>query len=52
MEISNIKKILPESEAKISTTEEESPTVEKDYRDLENSLTDWDAEQNQSGRHK
>jgi hypothetical protein len=24
----------------------------KDERDSENSLTDWDAEQNQSGRHK
>lgn len=24
----------------------------KDYRDLENSVTDWNAEQNQSGRHK
>ena len=26
--------------------------VEKDGRDLEDSLKDWNAEQNQSGRHK
>jgi hypothetical protein len=24
----------------------------RDFRDLENSLTDWNAEQNQSGRNK
>ena len=44
----NPTKSNPKSE---KATEKEVPEV-KDYRDLENSLTDWNAEQNQSGRQK
>jgi len=39
------------SAEKEKATAKEVPEV-KDYRDLENSLTDWNAEQNQSGRQK
>ena len=52
MKISNTKKVLTTS--KLAEKEPETKEVSdvKDNRDLENSLTDWNAEHNQSGRHK
>jgi hypothetical protein len=52
MKISTSSKIkaLPLSETK-EPSKKKAPE-EKDARDLEHSLTDWNAEHNQSGRHK
>lgn len=53
MKISTVKKLIAK---KSSSTTKKRPTKTlaevKDVRDLENSLTDWNAEHNQSGRHK
>lgn len=52
MKISSTQKTRTKSTAKTEkATEKEVPEV-KDYRDLDDSLTDWNAEQNQSGRQK
>ena len=40
------------SKSKSKEVPEKKVLKKKDYRDLENSLTDWNAENNQSGRHK
>ena len=50
----NSKPTKTPAESKLSekkSSEKEVSDVE-DNRDLENSLTDWNAEHNQSGRHK
>lgn len=52
MKISNKTKNLTKSNAKTEKPSEKEVPEVKDYRDLENSLTDWNAEQNQSGRQK
>ena len=51
MKISNSSKISPKPSKKEQTSKKEL-SEEIDNRDLENSLTDWNAEHNQSGRHK
>ena len=52
MKISNTKKTPSKSESTTSKPLERKVSEEKDYRDLEDSLTDWNAEQNHSGRKK
>ena len=52
MKISKPTKASAKSTPKIEKTSEKEVSDEKDLRDLDNSLTDWNAEQNQSGRHK
>ena len=53
MKISTAKKLLAKKVASSNKSLKKSDlSDEKDLRDLENSLTDWNAEHNQSGRHK
>ncbi|WP_157504954.1 hypothetical protein [Flavobacterium tegetincola] len=52
MKISNTKKVLTTSKLPEKEPETKEVSDVKDNRDLENSLTDWNAEHNQSGRHK
>ncbi|WP_432670389.1 hypothetical protein [Flavobacterium sp. SM2513] len=52
MKISTSTKIPTKSQPKADETSKKEVSDEKDNRDLENSLTDWNAEHNQSGRHK
>ena len=52
MKISTTQKTPTKSNANTEKASEKEVTKVKDYRDLENSLTDWNAEQNQSGRQK
>lgn len=53
MKISTAKKLLDKKiTASKKTLKTKEDFDEKDLRDLENSLTDWNAEHNQSGRHK
>ena len=52
MKISTTKKTIIKSDKNDSEIPKKEVSVEKDYRDSEDSLTDWNAELNQSGRHK
>ena len=52
MKISTALKANSKSIPKAKDISKKEVSDEKDYRDLENSLTDWNAEHNQSGRHK
>lgn len=52
MKISTSSKIPTKSQLKPDETPKKKVSDEEDNRDLENSLTDWNAEHNQSGRHK
>lgn len=52
MKTSNTKKAATPSTLSEKEPETKDVSDLKDNRDLEDSLTDWNAEQNQSGRHK
>lgn len=52
MKISTAKKTIIKSDKNNSEISKKEVSNIKDYRDRENSLTDWNAELNQSGRHK
>lgn len=52
MKISNSLKIKEESPSETQKPCKKRAPDEKDARDVENSLTDWNAEHNKSGRHK
>jgi hypothetical protein len=52
MKISKTHKTPTKSKAHTEKPAKKEVTNQQDERDLENSLTDWNAEQNQSGRHK
>lgn len=52
MKISTTSKIKSKSPSESKEISKKEVSDEKDNRDLENSLTDWNAEHNQSGRHK
>ncbi len=52
MKISTSKNIKIKSQPKTEKPIKKKVLEEKDNRDLDNSLTDWNAEHNQSGRHK
>lgn len=52
MKIPTTEKISTNPKSKTDKTSSKKVIDEKDGRDLKNSLTDWNAEQNQSGRHK
>lgn len=52
MKISKPKVLAIDADSKITEIPVKKISDIKDERDSENSLTDWNAEQNQSGRHK
>ena len=52
MKVSKPAKISTKPTPNVEKTIEKEVSDEKDLRDLDDSLTDWNAEQNQSGRHK
>lgn len=52
MKISKPKVLDIDADSKITEIPVKKISDIKDERDSENSLTDWNAEQNQSGRHK
>lgn len=52
MKISTSKNIKFKLQPKTEKPIKKKVLEEKDNRDLDNSLTDWNAEHNQSGRHK
>lgn len=52
MKSSTPKKPVSKSESETTESIKKDLSEEKDYRDLEDSLTDWDAEKNHSGRKK
>jgi len=52
VKISNSLKIKKKSPSETQEPSKKRVPDEKDARDLENSLTDWNAEHNKSGRHK
>jgi hypothetical protein len=52
MKISKTEKAPTKSKMSEEKPAEKGVSDLKDNRDLENSLTDWNAEHNQSGRHK
>jgi hypothetical protein len=52
MKISTASKTSTKTPPESKDISKKKVSDEKDNRDLENSLTDWNAEHNQSGRHK
>lgn len=52
MKISTTSKISSKTQPETKEISKKKLSDEKDNRDLDSTLTDWNAEHNQSGRHK